>query len=310
MENIEPLQKPNNTKTPLPVKTSFIPTTDLLKLTNFDSKQLGDALRLLSSELGISASAARKILYKMASSGKIASFADLKAFMSEQSPIARPLQAPDRFQRTSQVVDQQNAVANRNSANIFRAGLRIDMPQAPSNFTAAQSTDNTSPEQLPVERQILSQLVTSPKAFASWLVNNRAAFASLQTNPRVTYLLTALANPNLQMSPLMLAELAKLLAVLAKLKLGNSASETLDEVATDDKEQEILLEENDRGHNVVDGVRNAISTKAVTPLKDFLLEAERFAEEEIANLWSLTLKKEKAVEQEVLSRFDKLSKQR
>jgi len=305
MESLDPLQKSSSASLPLASKTSFVPTTDLLKLTSFDSKQLGDALRMLSSELGISASAARKILYKMASSGKIANFGDLKAFMTEQAPTARPAQRPDTFTKTAATPANQEIIANRNSANIFRAGLRADMPHAASDFAPVhQAAEN--PEPVIAERQILSQLVTSPKTFASWLVNNKAAFISLQNNPRVTYLLTALANPNLPMSPLMLSELAKLLAALIKLKQGKSVTESIDE--TEDREQEILLAQSDRSHSVVGGVRDAISAKAVTPLKDFLLEAERFAEEEIANLWSLALKKDKAVEQEVMSRIDKLNK--
>ena len=45
-------------------------------------------------------------------------------------------------------------------------------------------------------------------------------------------------------------------------------------------------------------------------LRDFLIEAERFAEEEVANLWSLTLKKEKELEKKVKQGINKLRKQK
>ncbi len=304
MESIDPLQKANSTSVPAAAKQVYISTTDLLKLTSFDSKQLGDVLRLISSQLGISAPAARKLLSMMATSGKVTSYADLKAFMLEQEPAAqRPAQRPETLKAQ---VSQTDEIANRNSANLYRAALRPKMQM--SNDFAPQSTNNKEakiPEKIPGERQILSELVTSPKTFASWLVNNKAAFVVLQTNPKLTYLLSSLANPNLQMSPLMLASLAALLAQLAKLKLGKSSTESIDDVELEERGQELLVDEADRSNSLVGGVRDAISSLPIAPLKDFLLEAERFAEEEIANRWSLSLKKDKAVEKKILAKFNK-----
>lgn len=304
MDNIEAIAKSHDYGSSVPITATFVSTTDLLKLTNFDSKQLGDALRMLSRDLGISASAARKILYKMAASGKIASYSELRSFMLNQAPsVARVEQKPDTFKAQASQTDE---TANRNSANLYRAALRPQM-QMSNDFApqAANSKEAKIPEKIPGERQILSQLVTSPQIFASWLVNNKAAFVSLQTNPKLTYLLSSLANPNLQMSPLMLAELSKILAQLVKLKQGKSVSESQDETGLEDREQDLLVAEADHGHTLVGGIRDAISSLPIAPLKDFLLEAERFAEEEIANRWSLSLKKDKDVERKILARFNK-----
>ncbi len=309
MESIEPNSSINSS--PSLRSQNYVSTTQLLQLTNFDSSQLSDALRVLSSQLGISPSAARKILEWMASTGKIASYADFKTLMTDEKQLfvqARKAELPrnDEFRaRQAKDIAREENIANKNSANIFRAALNQDIKGdfAPRN-TANKA--NLVPEQIPLERQILSQLVTSPKTFVSWLVNNRAAFVTLKANPQLAYLLAALANPKIQMSPLMLAEIAKVLAQIIRLKQGKSVSESADDIAAEDKEQDILLTENDRSHNVVGGVRNAVSSLPVAPLKDFLLEAERFAEEEIANLWSLTLRKEKEVEQEVMTRFARL----
>ncbi len=304
MESIDPIQKTNDHGLSVPVKATLVSTTDLLKLTSFDSKQLSDALRLMSSELGISASAARKILYKMAASGKIASFGDLRAFMLNQAPtVQRTVQKTDTFKAQT---PQAEEIANRNSANLFRAGLRPQMQM--SNDFAPQALNNKDvkvPEKIPGERQVLSQLVTSPQTFASWLVNNKAAFIVLQGNPKLTHLLTALANPNLQMSPLMLAELSKILAQLVKLKLGKSATESIEDIELEERVQDEVLAETDRSNSLVGGVRDAISNLPIAPLKDFLLEAERFAEEEIANRWSLSLKRDKEVEKKILAKFNK-----
>ncbi len=293
---------------------TYVPTTQLLQLTNFNSTQLSDALRTLSNQLGIGASAARKILEWMATTGKIASYADFKVLMSDEGQLlaqARVNQAPrpDEF-KARPIVNTANEeiIANRNTTNIYRASLNKDIQ---GDFAPRPTkTAAEKPEAIPLERQILSQLITSPKAFASWLVNNRTAFIILRTDPALAYTLAALANPRVQMSPLMLAELAKLLAQMIKLKQGKSVTESVDDVAAEDREQDVLLAENDRGTSVVGGVRNAVSGSPVAPLKDFLLEAERFAEEEIANLWSLTLRKEKEVGQEVMARFAKLQSRR
>ncbi len=312
MESIDP-KAAINTAPSLRSQT-YVPTTQLLQLTNFNSSQLSDALRTLSNQLGIGASAARKILEWMATTGKIASYADFKVLMTDEGQLlaqARVNQAPraDEFKARPIVnTASEEIIANRNTTNIFRAALNQDIQGDFAPRPTKISADK--PESIPLERQILSQLITSPKAFASWLVNNRTAFITLRTDPALTYLLTALANPRVQMSPLMLAELAKLLAQMIKLKQGKSVAESVDDVAAEEKEQEILLAENDRGTSVVGGVRNAVSNQPVAPLKDFLLEAERFAEEEIANLWSLTLRKEKEVEQEVMTRFAKLQGRR
>ena len=55
-------------------------------------------------------------------------------------------------------------------------------------------------------------------------------------------------------------------------------------------------------------VKGTSAGETVEVLRDFLLEAERFAEEEIANLWSLTLKKEKEIERKLKEGFKHLGK--
>jgi hypothetical protein len=151
--------------------------------------------------------------------------------------------------------------------------------------------------------------VTSPKEFASWLVNNKAAFISMRANPMVTNLLIALQNPQIQQSPVMIAEIAKLLAQLVKLKQGSKVGEYNDSERVDeDRDKEDNLEVSDHEHHVVGHIRETIENVAITPLRDFLIEAERFAEEEVANLWSLTLKKEKELEKKVKASLKKFKK--
>ncbi len=320
MENIESIQAPISAHSKL---EGFVSTSKLLEITRMDSSQLTDALRMIAGQFGVSPTIARRILSKLASSGNF-DYPSLKAFLSDSPTKAGTVRDINKTQAETPI-NQTKAnpqqtktqapeefVANKNSANIFKASLRQDV-NLRSDFAPRANIPQelkAAPPPLKNNLQILSQLVSTPQNFASWLVNNRAAFVGLKTSPEVTYMLTALANPKLQMSPLMLAEFAKILAVLIKIKLGKASPDEIDEMILEERVQESLLEDSDKDHSTVGGVRGAIKNIPVAALKDFLLEAERFAEEEIANRWSLNLKREKEVEHAVLTQFEKLQGRR
>jgi len=106
----------------------------------------------------------------------------------------------------------------------------------------------------------------------------------------------AMTNPNMQMSPALMSIFAAFVANLMKLRQGKQGITEEEEKTKFDKDQTDLVQEADSNNSLVRGVREALNQMPVKPARDFLLEAERFAEEEIANLWSITLKKEKQLE--------------
>jgi hypothetical protein len=197
----------------------------------------------------------------------------------EEGLTAKPSSQEDQF------------VRDTSSQNLLRARLAVqNLPQEPTPTPVSASV-------------IFSKLVSSPRDFASWLVNNKSAYIALRSQPEVTMLLMAIANQQIRLSPLMLAELAKLLANLIKLKQGSSATESADEKAVQDRAQDYMAESSDKEHSAVQSLMGTVSTVALKPLADFLIEAERFAEEEVANMWSLTLKKEREIGQRIIDKF-------
>lgn len=151
----------------------------------------------------------------------------------------------------------------------------------------------------PIAQQ-LTQLVTSPREFASLFVNFKQAFILSKANPAALSFILANQNPNIKLSPSLFAELAKLVAQSMKLKQGSKvSSEDEDEQIKLNRQQEEMVEQIDHQNQLVQGIREALDSVSIRPLKDYLLEAERFAEEEIANLWSITLKKERELEKKI-----------
>ena len=144
--------------------------------------------------------------------------------------------------------------------------------------------------------QNISQTVSSPRSFASLLVNSRPMLVMLKSNPMAFNAALAMTNPNMKMSPALMSVFAAFVANVMKLKQGKTSATDEDEKTKFDKDQADLVEEADTKNSLVRGVKEVINQMPVKPARDFLLEAERFAEEEIANLWSITLKKEKQLE--------------
>ncbi len=264
-----------------------------------------------ASTLGVSNFIASRLMRNLLSTG--ASLSDIRRFFQEYS------KDPNLANLKTNLAETHNLEPSRfNSAQEFDQVLKPSMDQLRDKFTShSNQSHRTDIEQLsnrndrftPSPNQNpLSNLVSSPKEFASWLVNNRAAFVMLKTNPELAYLMTALANPKLNTSPAMMAELLKLMSQLVKLKQGKASGDVDTEEISASRNRAIADDASDHEGNIVHQVKQTLEGLQVTPLRDFLLEAERFAEEEIANLWSLTLKKEREIEAKIKSKFKKAGK--
>ncbi len=307
MERIEASQ--NIQKQVAPALTApYISTSDLLRQSGFSAIEFPQALVLISRELGVSPAVARRIFFKLTTGGNISNLQNLKQIIGAED--LRQSKASPRVQEKP--IKAENTPSPNSSANVYHA-LTGQKDKSNDFFVSNKPTTNKPSEESTkhkdISLRILSNLVSSPKVFASWLVNNRAAFILLKDSPQATYILSAISNPNIALSPLMLAEISKLIAQLMKLKLGKTTSIDDDE-DIDIRKQKALGEELGHKLSVVGEVHNVIGSLPVSPLKDFLLEAERFAEEEIANRWSITLKKEKQLEHKLLSKLEKLRQQR
>lgn len=151
----------------------------------------------------------------------------------------------------------------------------------------------------------MSRNVLSNKDFASWLLANPPALASMMTKRDYTNMLSAMMNKNIldKSSPLFIAQMGSLVAQVLKLKQGKTNTtagieeeRTLEEIIQEDK-----VSSAEHTHSIVDSVKDVINTIPIKSVKDFLLEAERFVEEEIALFYSI----QKSIEREILNQVKK-----
>lgn len=289
-----------------------------IKSGSASERDLMPMIKLMANRMGVSEMVASRLVRKLLASGQAGTLTEMKNFLIQYFQTNQ-----ENDVKKSTLFDElRSRSANANSEKQLEAAFKPIIKEVNDKFVQTQdqsartakalffSRDGapTAASSLPIP---VTPLVTSPKEFASWLVNNKSAFISMRANPAVTNLLIALQNPQIQQSPVMLAEIAKLIAQLIKLKQGSKISEYNDSDRVDEeRDKEYNVEVSDHEHHVVSNIRETIENVAITPLRDFLIEAERFAEEEVANLWSLTLKKEKELEKKVKQGLDKLKKQK
>jgi hypothetical protein len=275
----------------------------------FDTQELSPLIKLIAQRLQIPELMAFKLIRKFIGSGQISSFNELKDFLmtlieantsSEQNPVQESL--IKQFKQAS-----SEARSERELDKAFKPLLKELTDQYQATKTRDLKNDITqlfSPRatQVPLNPQLpMPAMLSSPKAFASWLVNNKAAFITLKTNPQLTYLLLALNNPQIHKSPVLMAEIVKLLAQLIKLRQGKGLESAAEDDTKTNLDYEFNQEAHNHEHNIVNTVKQTFENITINPMREFLIEAERFAEEEIANLWSLTLKKEKELEKQIMS---------
>jgi hypothetical protein len=151
----------------------------------------------------------------------------------------------------------------------------------------------------------MSRNVLSNKNFASWLLANPPALASMMTKRDYTNMLSAMMNKNIldKSSPLFIAQMASLVAQVLKLKQGktNTTAGIEEERKLEEIVQEDKVSSAEHTHSIVDSVKDVINTIPIKSVKDFLLEAERFVEEEIALFYSI----QKSIEREILNQVKK-----
>ncbi len=278
------------------------------------NKDITTMARMVASELGIPESMAYKIMRNLFGSGHRVSTGELNRVLQAylEDSLSRPNETNKKIFEELRRPETQ-IKSDKELHDLFRPVIK-DL-QGKLAETRQQTIRNTAEvfsredSFVPTNPQVpVTQLVNSPKEFASWLVNNKAAFVMLRSNPELTYLLMALANPNVQKSPVMMSEIAKLITQIIKMKRGRSQIEDFDDNVKESKDRAITQEMAEHEANTVYGLKNAFETQRSASLKDFLLEAERFAEEEIANLWSLTLKREKQLEKQLRENLTKFQR--
>jgi hypothetical protein len=284
---------------------------------SLNNKELDTLVQLISSRLGVSEFTASRVLRKFIGSGNTGSFMEIQDFLTQFLENTANTRQVNELATDLQSL-QNNPKAQEQNFQPIISRLKYGLNQA--QLSQSQSIVNNSVKaeqdrfvglnQAKVPENPASALVQSPKLFASWLVNNKAAFIFLRSNPEAANLLLALQNPQIAKSPVMLSQISILIAQLIKLKAGKSLTEDIDEAKKDDFDKQNLTEAADYESNIVNTVRQNIASNTVDTVKDFLLEAERFAEEEIANLWSLTLKKEKELENKIKSGFSSFKKKK
>lgn len=277
------------------------------------AKDLNNLVRLLASKMQIPENIAYKLIRNLMASGKSFSTDDIKTVLGNYVANSATkqgktldlalasLRAAETQSKTDQELERIFRPVVKEIKDQFVSsrdkGVRDAAEQLSSRKTATEKNINSE--------MMLTKLALSPKEFASWLVNNRSAFVMLKTNPELTYMLMSLNNPRIQQSPVLLAELLKLMTQVLKLKQGKTSTDT-DEALKDIRDKEAARVIADHEANIVNNLANTTTAVAVNPLRDFLLEAERFAEEEIANFWSLALKKEKILEKKLQKNLLKL----
>ena len=150
--------------------------------------------------------------------------------------------------------------------------------------------------------------IQSNKNFASWLLANPVALGSILSKPKFTSLFISAYNPRMlqNMSPILFSQIASLVGQLLKLRQGKvqGTVESQEEDKLDEAEKQLENSSADHKHRIVDEVKSVIHTIPIKSVKDFLLEAERFVEEEIAMFYSF----QKHLESEILKQINKKKK--
>ncbi len=287
------------------------------------SKQLDPLIQLISTRLQVSNYTAFRVLRNLMAGSSATTYNEIEQFLTkflnestsqrQVSELAGDLQNLQKKPETTEqnlrpIVDrlkygliQNREIRNQNPIKNSALNSQIAFDQDRffgSNQARVLDANN------------LSDIVQSPRAFASWLVNNKAAFISLKANPNVTNLLIALQNSQINQSPVMLSQIAILISQLLRLKAGKSLTEDKDEIRKEKLDRMLQIEAHDHESGIVKNIKDTVAQGNLANLKDFLIEAERFAEEEIANLWSLALKKEKELEKKFKSELDKIRKKK
>ncbi|MDA0771978.1 MAG: hypothetical protein O3C63_03440 [Cyanobacteria bacterium] len=273
---------------------------------NIGDKDLGILARYLASRLNVPEFMAFKMIRKFVGTGQASSLTDIKNFFldfvksgasertQEQNAKAfEQLRRPETQSKSGTELEAIFKPIVKDLGDEF-VGYRQQATRNQANLVSKDLADT----HVPTKPQ-LSNLVTSPQVFASWLVNNRAAFLMLKSNPQLVQLLMAINNPNIAKSPLLLQEIYKLITQIIKIKRGRSQVEDVDDTVRENMNHAVNQEATEHEVNIVHQLKQVIEQMPIKSLRDFLLEAERFAEEEVANMWSLALKKEKELERKL-----------
>ena len=284
-------------------------TTNFASASSLNTRDLDPLIKLISSRLGVSESTAFSVLRKFMGTANANTFSDIQEFMTKFLEQGNPRQINELANDLQNLQNDPKTQAQNYKPIISRLQYALAQNKTPVNPQQIADQDRfvASSQAKAANTNPSTQLVQSPKLFASWLVNNKAAFLTLRSNPTTTNLLLALQNPEINKSPMMLSQIAILISQLLKLKAGKSLTEDVDEVKKGELGERSRAESADHEANIVNYVKASAATTKVTALRDFLLEAERFAEEEIANIWSLTLKKEKELEKKLKAGFEKFN---
>jgi hypothetical protein len=284
-------------------------TTNFASASSLNTRDLDPLIKLISSRLGVSESTAFSVLRKFMGTANANTFSDIQEFMTKFLEQGNPRQINELANDLQNLQNDPKTQEQNYKPIISRLQYGLAQNKTPVNPQQIADQDRfvASSQAKAANTNPSTQLVQSPKLFASWLVNNKAAFLTLRSNPTTTNLLLALQNPEINKSPMMLSQIAILISQLLKLKAGKSLTEDVDEVKKGELGERSRAESADHEANIVNYVKASAATTKVTALRDFLLEAERFAEEEIANIWSLTLKKEKELEKKLKAGFEKFN---
>lgn len=272
------------------------------------NRDLMPLVKMLAFNLQVPELTAFKLIRKFLATGQATNLNDLKKFLVEFIQEAKS-NNNEALKNLRNSAKSEALQSDRELEKAFRPILKDmgaqfrdiksrELRTSVSDLFNPRSANHSPTTQIPLPTNL-----SSPKEFASWLVNNKTAFIALKTNPQLTYLLLAFENPQLQKSPVMMAQIAKLVAQLIKLRQGKGLGDSSEEATQEIRNKESLQEEIDHEHNIVNTIKHTFENIGVNPMRDFLIEAERFAEEEIANLWSLTLKKEKQLEKQILRKL-------
>lgn len=289
----------------------------LMSSGSLSSKELTPLVKLLASRLQISELMAFKMVRKFMGTGQASSFSELQDFLLEftkapqnyqtanKQPVVKQLQELNR-ETDTQKLEKGFQNITKNLKDIF---LQDKILKARAEGSRLLET-SLRPEGLREAPIHLTKLVSQPKEFASWLVNNKAAFIALRAYPNVTNILAAMQNPQIQQSPVMMAQLVALLVQILQLKAGKSPTDDLDERVREERDLKASMEDAEHEANIVNTVKQTIESVPIAPIREFLIEAERFAEEEVANLWSLTLRKERELEKKMKEGLEKFRKKK
>lgn len=206
-----------------------------------------------------------------------------KPILTDEKALAGKVEFLDKFSNTNSALRSTNSMDESSLIDLNRMSYLASNPQYPKQ-------------------------IQSNKDFASWLLNNPAALGSMLSKPKFTSFFISAFNPRMleKISPVFLSQIASLVGQLLKLRQGKIQGpvEAQEEEKLDEAEKDLENASADHKHRIVDEVKNVINTIPIKSVKDFLLEAERFVEEEIAMFYSI----QKHLENEILKQINKNKK--